>query len=56
MVIPKYLNFCSILSIQNLHMHPKHYNKGVGVLGMVQIEFLEVKLQNFVKIAHFCEM
>jgi len=27
-----------------------------GVLGMVQIEFLEVKLLNFVKIAHFCAL
>ncbi len=53
MVIPKNLNFYSILSIQNLQMRPKHYKKGVGVLGMVQIEFLEVKLHNFVKIAHF---
>ena len=32
------------------------YNKGAGVLGMVQIEFLEVKLLNFVKIAHFCAL
>jgi len=53
MVIPKYLIFYSILSIQNLQMHPKHYKKGVGVLGMVQIAFLGVKLQKFANIAHF---
>jgi len=40
MVIPKYLYIYSILSIENLQMDPKHYTKGVGVLGMVQIEFL----------------
>jgi len=56
MVIPKYLDLYSILSIQILQMHPKHYKKGVGILGMVQIEFLEVKLQNFVKIVHFCAL
>ena len=56
MVIPKYLDFYSILSIQILQMHPKHYKKGVGVVGMVQFEFLETKLQNFVKIAHFCAL
>jgi len=37
MVIPKCLIF--------------YYGKEVGVLGMVEIKFLEVKLQNFAKSA-----
>ena len=32
------------------------YDKEFGVLGMVKIKFLEVKLQNFVKIAHYCAL
>jgi len=44
MVIPKYLNFYSILSIKNLQIHQKHYNKEFGIFGMVKIMFLQVKL------------
>jgi len=58
MVIPKYLNFYSIIFIKNLQIDQKHYDKelGVLVLGMVKIEFLAVKLKKFVKIAHYCAL
>jgi len=51
MVIPKYLNFYSIIFIQNLYIHLKHYEKEYGILGMVKIKFLEVKLQHFSQMA-----
>jgi len=56
MVIPKYLNFYLIILIKNLQIHQKHYDKRFVVLGMVIIKFLAVKLQNFVKIAHYCAL
>jgi len=56
MIIPKYLNFYWILTIKNLQIHQKHYDKEFGVLGMVKTKRLEVKLQNFVKIAHYCSL
>ena len=46
MVIRKYFNFYEILSIKNLQIHQKHYNKEFGVFEMVVIKFLEVKLKN----------
>ena len=51
MIIPKYLNFYSIVLLKNLQIHHKYYDKESGVLGMVKIKFLEVTLQNFAKSA-----
>jgi len=31
-VFLEYLNFCKVIYIKNLHIHPKYYDKGHGVL------------------------
>jgi len=54
MVIPKYLNFCSIIFNQNFEIYPKHNDKEYGVLEMVKNKFLEVKTQHFAIITQHC--
>jgi len=39
MVIPKYLNFYSIIFIKNFLIHPNHYDKEYGVPEMIKIKF-----------------
>jgi len=48
MVIPKYLNFYSIIFIKICRYNP-NTKKEYAVLGMVKSKFLEVKIQNLIK-------
>ena len=54
MVIPEHLNLYSIIFITNLQRHQNTMMRSLGYLECLKLSFLEVKLQNFAKIALHC--